>query len=132
MKQEETGSEDEREKQAIWTNNIGEFGICEMKEDGLEYLIAGKYRGGEIPEGYIIKTYPANLWAMFSCLGPLPDSLQSVNTQIFTEWLPQNPKYQLDGDVSIEYYPMGDNHAPNYQAQIWIPVKENRAEIRLR
>lgn len=124
MNEKNLSEEKDLEKQAIWQNNIGEFGICEMKEQGLEYLIAGKYRGGEIPRGYEIRTYPAHQWAMFSSLGPLPDSLQNVNTQIFTEWLPQNPKYQLDGDVSIEYYPMGDNHAPDYQAQIWIPVKE--------
>lgn len=124
MNEKDPSAQDDAEKKAIWQNNIGEFGICDdSQSDHMEYLIAGKYRGGEVPEGYVLKTYPAYQWAMFSSLGPVPQSLQKTVTQIFTEWLPSNPDYQLDGEISIEYYPMGDTHALDYQPQVWIPVR---------
>ncbi|MBF0578654.1 AraC family transcriptional regulator [Erysipelotrichaceae bacterium RD49] len=109
---------------AIWQNNIGEFGICFEKSEGLEYMIAGKYRGGEVPEGFVVRTIPGLNWAQFNCYGPLPDALQKVNTQIFTQWLPQNPEYSLAYDCSIEYYPLGNGQDPDYKSQIWIPVKK--------
>ena len=111
-------------KAAIWQNNIGEFGICFDGADEIEYMIAGKYRGGSVPEGYEVRTIPALTWTQFVCYGPVPDALQKVNTQIFSEWLPHNPQYALDQDLSLEYYPIGDGQAADYQSQIWIPVKK--------
>lgn len=120
---------DSPESKAIWQNNIGEFGICfDEHEDGLEYMIAGKYRGGTVPEGYVVRSFPALNWAQFTSYGPIPESLQKLNTQIFTEWLVQNPDYQLDQDYSAEYYPIGDGKAPDYRSQIWIPVKKKTDE----
>lgn len=110
-------------QQAVWENNIGEFGICRMTESGEEYMIAGKYRGGQVPAGYEVWKIPALTWAQFDCFGPVPEALQSVNRQVFTEWLPQNPDYAPDGEFSLEYYPMGSTAAPDYRCQIWIPVK---------
>ena len=113
-------------KQAIWQNNIGEFGLCHETSDGLDYMIAGKYRGGPVPEGFELRTVPALTWAMFDCPGPVPEALQTVTSRIFTEWLPQNPDWLPDGDLSMEYYPMGDSSAPDYRSQVWIPVKNKQ------
>lgn len=54
------------------------------------YLIAGKYAGGEVPEGMMLYEFPQGEWAVFDCIGAIPDALQSLNTQIFKEWLPGN------------------------------------------
>ena len=37
------------------------------------------------------------------CIGPIPESLQSLNTRIFKEWLPGNPDYELYGNANVEW-----------------------------
>lgn len=106
---------------------IGEFGICiedNSNEKGFLYMIAGKYNGGKIPEGMKVFEMPALEWAKFKCTGPLPGALQAVNTQIFKEWLPGNPDYEIAAGMNIEWYSKGDGSSFDYESEIWIPVKK--------
>lgn len=107
-------------------HRVGEFGVCIDDVGGgkLRYLIAGLYDGGEIPEGLTVHEFPELTWAKFRCLGPLPGALQSVNTKIFSEWLPGNTEYEIAMGASIEYYLPGDMSAADYECAIWIPVKK--------
>ena len=72
---------------------IGEYGICidDIGNGKIRYLIAGKYTGGEVPEGMEVYAFPGGEWAVFNCIGPVPEALQNVNTRIYREWLPGNP-----------------------------------------
>lgn len=118
--------------QAVENNCIGEFGICidDMPNSGrFHYMIAGKYQGGPVPGEMKLFELPALQWAKFSCCGPLPGSLQSVNTKIFKEWLPNNPGYEFSAGINIEWYSMGDTSAPDYESEIWIPVKQKQEGI---
>lgn len=55
-------------------NGIGQYALCVMDgSDEFEYVIAGEYRGGEVPEG--MKLYA------------LPESLQRLNAAVWGEWL---------------------------------------------
>jgi AraC family transcriptional regulator len=49
---------------------------------------------------------PMNCPAKFKCTGPIPGALQSVNTQIFNEWLPGNQYYDISSGINIEWYTM--------------------------
>lgn len=115
-------------EQAIYDNRIGEFGVCidDIGKAGkFRYMIAGRYMGGNVPEGMEVYELPAEDWAKFKCVGTMPDSLQSVNTQIFKEWLPGNPNYEIAGKYNIEWYSsLGNPQAADYQSEIWIPVKK--------
>ena len=51
-------------------------------------MIAGKYMGGEVPNGMIIYEFTKTDY----CIGPIPDAFQSLNTKIFKEGLPNNKK----------------------------------------
>lgn len=106
---------------------IWKYGVCiedpAMKSQ-FAYMIAGDYHNEEIPEGLKVVEIPAQTWAKFECKGPLPVSLQSVNTRIFHEWLPGNPKYEIAAGYNIELYTMGDTSSQDYISEIWIPVKE--------
>ena len=54
------------------------------------------------------------------------EHLQSLNTQIFKEWLPGNPDYELCGNASAEWYDCvnGEKTDKDYHSAIWIPVKK--------
>lgn len=106
---------------------IGMYGISiEEEVEGKEfrYLIAGNYKGTKIPEGLTVETIPALTFAKFRCIGPMPESIQAVNTRIFHEWLPGNAEYEIAAGYNIELYAKGDIHAADYVSEIWIPVKE--------
>ena len=106
---------------------IGEYGICIDdlgSEENFRYIIGGRYNDEKIPEGMIIYEFPEMLWAKFSCKGPLPESLQSINTKIFSEWLPGNSEYEIAMGANIEWYSKGDMAELDYESEIWIPVKQ--------
>ena len=50
-------------EQALLENRIGRFAICEQKADCFEYWIAGLYRGGAVPEGLKLYSFPESDWA---------------------------------------------------------------------
>ena len=114
-------------EQALVDNCIGEYGVCidDLGDGKFRYLIAGKYTGGEVPEGMVIYEFPRCEWAVFNCLGPLPEAMQSVNTRIFREWLPGNPEFELYGNANVEWYDCvnGEKDDPDYRSAIWVPVK---------
>lgn len=113
------------EEKAIAENCIGEFGVCidDIGGEKFRYLIAGEYKGGEVPEGMTVYEFPEMEWAKFLCTGPMPGALQSVNTRIFKEWLPGNPDFEIAMGANIEWYSKGDSSSPDYESAIWIPVK---------
>lgn len=106
---------------------VGMYGLCiDTKEKDFEYYIADDYRPQEdILDGYVTKTLPAGLWAIFPCRGPVVETLQSTNTRIWNEWLPNCREYKLAGNYNIEAYfaPTHDDPNDDY-CEIWIPVEK--------
>jgi len=123
------------EEQAIIDNCIGEYGVCidDVGAGKFRYLIAGKYTGGPIPEGMTVFEVPQGEWAKFNCTGPIPEALQSLNTQVFKEWLPGNPDFGIAGYYNIEWYSCdGNKDDADYKSAIWVPVKRYSDEVKER
>lgn len=100
-----------------------------MSGNEFEYLIAGDYNPAmEIPEGLVTRVIPKFTWAVFTCKGPMPQSMQDVNQKIFSEWLPNCKDYEIAAGYCIEMYndpseyPKGTQDE-NYTSEMWIPVK---------
>lgn len=98
----------------------GMFGLClDNDSDSFEYMIADLYSPWkEIPKGCVTRTIPAATWAVFPCRGQIPETLQSVNTRIWREWLPDCREYRLGNNCNIEFYA-----EPEY-SEIWVPVEK--------
>ena len=104
---------------------IGEYGVCidDIGNNGkFHYMIAGTYHGGEVPQGMKVFEIPQSNWAKFLCVGAMPSALQTVNTKIFQEWLPNNSEYSISMGINIEYYFEGDTSSKDYKSAIWIPI----------
>ncbi|OON87499.1 AraC family transcriptional regulator [Oribacterium sp. C9] len=116
------------QEKAIIDHCIGEYGVCidDIGGGKFRYLVAGKYSGGDVPDGMVVYEFPRGDWAVFDCIGPIPESLQSLNTRIFKEWLPGNPDYELCGNGNVEWYDCvnGEKTDKDYHSAIWIPVKK--------
>lgn len=105
----------------------GYLGICAQKKTGGDEFIYGigcKASDVEgIPEGFEIIHIPEHTWAVFKCVGPTPDGIQSMWERIYKEWLPL-ADYELIPDHDIENYLPGDPTAPDYVSEICIPVRK--------
>jgi len=112
-------------EEVILANGIGMFAICSESENGFTYWIAGLYQGGEEPEGLELYSFPASEWAVFTAKGPMPESLQALNTWVWQEWFPtEGKKRQAIDTATLEVYSAGDPRSSDYESGIWVPVKE--------
>ena len=109
---------------AILENRIGAYAICADAGNSFTYWIAGLYRGGEVPEGLSLYTFPEGRWAVFTAKGPIPEALQALNTAVWQDWFPaEGAKHGADGTVSVEFYSAGDPRSPDYESGIWFPLE---------
>ena len=101
----------------------GQFGMCHDSQGGqFKYSIADPYQEGTpIPGGFEKISIPSATWAMFTCIGPMPDTMQNMWRQIYTEWLP-NSDYELEPGYDLEYYSGPNTQDADYLSEIWIPV----------
>lgn len=113
----------------------GKYGICldeKGGKDGFEYLIADDYDlKAKIPQGFVLKTIPKHTWAVFACRGAMPQALQEVNGNIFSQWLPNCKDYEIAAGYNVEMYTdvsqyKDGNQDKNYYSEIWIPIKRRR------
>lgn len=103
----------------------GVLGVCVDKRDIqpllMDYWIAAEH-DGDIPEGLMNLEIPASKWGVFEVHGPMPDAIQKVWKQIYSEWFPSS-KYEHAGTPDLEVYGSGDPWGPEYYSEIWIPLK---------
>jgi AraC family transcriptional regulator len=103
------------------------YGICAPHAEGggnWQYGIGGPISGTDkIPGGFEVWTIPAGTWAVFKCVGAMPNAIQDMWKRIYSEWLPQ-AKYEMTPSYDLEKYTDGDLSSADYISEIWIPVKE--------
>jgi AraC family transcriptional regulator len=113
-----------------WTSDNkglkGMFGVCmDMEGQCLDYWIADLYLPWEdIAEGCSVCQIPGGLWALFRCEGALPDSIQKVNRQIWSEWLPALKGYTLAGNYLLEFYLPPASEPADTVSYICVPLKK--------
>ena len=117
-------------EKAILENSIGMYAICADGENGFAYWIAGLYKGGEVPEGLELFTFSESDWAIFTAIGPIPESLQTLNTQVWNEWAPKVKTMYEIGSSSLEIYSAGNPQSPDYECGIWVPITK-RSDLKI-
>lgn len=93
---------------------------ADINQNELDYYVA-VCSEAPTPDGMEELTIPAATWAVFSCFGPLPDAMQSLQNRVLTEWLPSSG-YAFGMGVNIEVYCGEDIHASDYRCEVWLPV----------
>lgn len=104
------------------------FGICyankNENEKTFEYSIAAACdKDTPIPQGYRRNFIPARTWAVFACVGAMPNAIQDTWKKICTEFFPHSA-YQPTRELDIEAYPDGDVSSTEYRCEIWLPVEK--------
>lgn len=109
---------------------MGLYGFCDDTIPGEEfrYYIADNYNEELAKSAELeVKEIPELTWAVFPCRGAMPQALQSVNTQVFNEWLPSS-SYEIAIGFNIEFYSDESKYKlgsqdPDYYSEIWVPIK---------
>ena len=74
-----------------------------------------------VPDSMAAYTVPACTWAIFPCVGPMPQAMQTLQKRIVTEWLPSSG-YEYANAPDIEVYFEGDQAAADYRCEAWLPI----------
>ncbi|MDY0406216.1 AraC family transcriptional regulator [Virgibacillus sp. 179-BFC.A HS] len=101
----------------------GVLGVCKAGygDKMIDYWIATTFAGNP-PESLSKMTIPASKWAIFEVHGPMPDAMQKMWKQIFSEWFPSSG-YAHAGTPELEVYSDEDPYSSDLYSEIWIPVK---------
>lgn len=95
------------------------LGVCTWgRKDGGKYFIAVK--SDENADEFQEYCIPKATYAIFTGFGKLPDAMQELEKQIFTEWLPTSG-YEYGDNPDIELYKSLDRE--NTDFEIWISIK---------
>ena len=59
----------------------------------------------------------------------MPQALQGLNKQIFSEWLPMSSEYRIAAGINVEMYSDASKFEngtqdKDYYCEIWIPVEK--------
>lgn len=110
----------------------GQYGINideSMAGNEFEYWIASDFNpaANALP-GVATKVIPKFTWAVFECVGSMPQAMQTVNQKIYSEWLPSCQDYEIAAGYCVEMYSAPSSYAngtldDTYYSEIWIPVK---------
>lgn len=75
----------------------------------------------ETPVGMVEYTIPECTWAIFECIGALPDAIQNLYRRIMNEWLPASG-YEYADAPDIEVYFNGNQQDNDYRCEVWLPL----------
>ena len=111
-------------------NNIFDkciVGVCfgnDASDTDFPYAIGAHYNGVPIGEKDLtVVNIPAHTYAVFKCVGAMPESFRKLYQQIYSEFFPSS-EYQSCGGTDFEAYPSDEVKDPGYTCEIWIAVEK--------
>lgn len=111
----------------IFNNCI--VGACfgkDAADEDFPYAIGAQYNGLSVTdEDFTVEEIPAHTYAVFTCVGKMPEAFQKLYHQIYSEFFPQS-EYQPCGGTDFEAYPSDDVTSPDYTCELWVSVEKKK------
>lgn len=99
---------------------FGMFASYDEKTQEIDYaLMVISHK--ELPQGYIEVNIPETMWAIFDCIGAVPQSIHKGWKYLNEEWLAEYP-FQHAPCPELEWYSDKNVYSDDYLSQIWIPI----------
>ncbi|MEU6125698.1 AraC family transcriptional regulator [Streptomyces sp. NPDC047123] len=76
------------------------------------------------PGGMEVLRVPAGTWAVFTASGPVPEAIQYLWRDVFTEWFPSNPYRSRPGPEILRTH-LSPGGAEG-EAELWLPVEREQ------
>ncbi|MEB3967130.1 AraC family transcriptional regulator [Streptomyces kunmingensis] len=77
------------------------------------------------PDGTAVLPVAAGTWAVFTTSGPVPQAIQELWRDVFTEWFPSNPYRSRPGPEILRTRLSPDGTEAD--AELWLPVERERS-----
>lgn len=103
------------------TEPMGVLGVSAYDGDRFTGYFIAVATKREAPKEMDEYQVPACTWAVFPCVGPVDTAVQALQKRVISEWLPSSG-YEYAQAPDIEVYFLGDQSAPNYRSEVWLPV----------
>ena len=103
------------------TEPMGVLGVSAYDGDRFTGYFIAVATKREAPKEMDEYQVPACTWAVFTCVGPVDPAVQALQKRVISEWLPSSG-YEYAQAPDIEVYFLGDQSAPNYRSEVWLPV----------
>lgn len=88
------------------------------------YAIGAHYNGAPVQETELtVEEIPAHTYAVFKCVGAMPEAINKLYQQICSEFFPAS-EYRPCGGADFEAYPSADVDDPGYTCEIWVAVEK--------
>ena len=71
-----------------------------------------------------LETYrvPASQWAVFECVGKVPEAIVKSEIYAFTEWLPSSEYAHAKAPEMEVYFPGNDGLSEDSYCEFWLPI----------
>lgn len=117
---------------AMEENNIGEFGIRKnIGKTSFEYMIAGRYVGGGIPEGMCVEEIPEAEWIIVDH----NDTTEGIKNYVENDRKQVADENDISDKVVIEWYETPDRDKKGFRSALWFqvaPKKEKKKNGQLK
>lgn len=131
--------------EAFWAELVSDGAWCVHEAlslmDGSEPrgLLGVSFSDGSVFDGYLVgvatpapcpdgmeeRMVEGATYAVFDCVGALPEAMQETWHRVFAEWLP-SPGYEWPPKADIELF-LGPNlRADDYHGQVWLPIERRQ------
>lgn len=88
------------------------------------YAIGVPYNGMPVTDaGLTVEEIPPHTYAVFPCVGKMPEAFCELYQQILSEFFPTS-EYQPCGGTDFEAYPSANVNDPDYACEIWVAVEK--------
>lgn len=108
------------------TNNpkglFGLFSFYDENTNEIEYSIM-VVSNENLPCGFTEMQMPKTMWAIFDCIGTVPQSIHKGWNYLNEEWLVKYP-FKHAPCPELEWYSDKNAYSEDYLSQIWIPILE--------
>ena len=101
---------------------FGLFGFFDESSCEIEYSIMTQ-SDQPLPPGFTEILIPEQTWAVFDCLGQVPEAIHKGWRYLHEEWLIKYP-FRHASCPELEWYSDGNVYSEDYLSQIWIPILE--------
>lgn len=96
---------------------------------GVSFCDDGKFKGYMVgvatsapcPENLVERVVPEATYAVFPCVGALPEAMQTLQQRIVQEWLPSSG-YEWAARADVEVYLDEDMSSSSCRSEVWLPI----------
>jgi AraC family transcriptional regulator len=76
------------------------------------------------PAGLETYLVPAARWAVFECIGKVPEAIVESEIYAFTKWLPASGYDHARAPEMEVYFPGNDGSSEESYCEFWLPITE--------